>query len=124
MEKEKAGMEKRRFHRVSIVTKSVLTHKDNAFQGRLENISASGALLSLRDSALVLIRPGDRCDFAVYPGEEDIPLRFEAEVVHSGFSVVGVKFLAMDAETRVRLCLLMEGVPSQRKGLDQEEGSL
>ncbi len=101
---------KRRFHRVRFVTKSVLKHNNCTYPVRLENISLNGALFSLNESAIVLIQPGDKCTLAVYPGEEEAPLQFVAEVIHAGFSVAGVQFFAMDAETETRLCTLIERV--------------
>ena len=89
--KEKAMTGKRRFRRVKCATNIVLNAEIGAYQGRLENISPDGALVMLQGSVIALVKQGDKCTLAVYPEKEEAPLQFMAEVVHSGFSMAGVK---------------------------------
>lgn len=115
--------EKRRFQRVRLVTKSVLKHNNCTYPGRLENISTNGALITLLESAIALIQPGDKCVLMVYPEAEKAPVQFVAEVVHAGFSVAGVKFLAMDADMKVRLGSLVERVTAIDGKMQERTGS-
>lgn len=112
---------KRRFRRVKCATKIVLNSEIGAYQGRLENISPDGALVMLQGSAISLVKQGDKCTLAVYPGKEEAPLQFMAEVVHSGFSMAGVKFIAMDADTKERLCMLIDRVTSKPEKCGKEQ---
>ncbi|KAF0218364.1 MAG: type IV pilus assembly protein [Geobacteraceae bacterium] len=113
---------KRRFHRVKCATEIVLKSDTGAYQGRLENISPDGALVMLQGSAIALVKTGDKCTLAVYPGNGEVPLQFMAEVVHSGFSMAGIKFLAMDADTKNRLRMLMDRVTSEPEKCGKKPG--
>ena len=84
----------------------------------LENLSLNGALVSFEGSAMV--RPGNRGTFTVDVDGTDVPLMFEVEVMHSGFSLVGLKFVDMDAATKVRLPELMERLTSEPDKLREE----
>jgi PilZ domain len=87
-------------------------------EGRLENLSLNGALVSFKGS--ILVRPGNRGTFTLYVDGIDVPIMFEVEVMHSGFSMVGVKFLDMDAAMKVRLAELMERLTSEPDKLREE----
>ena len=103
-------IEKRRFHRVRYVSECVLTCHDASHEGRLENLSLNGALASFNGS--ILVRPANTGTLDVYVDSQAEPLRFEVEVVHGGFSMVGVKFLDMDSGTKVRLQELLRRLTS------------
>jgi hypothetical protein len=109
---------KRRFHRIGLASKCSLAGNEATHEGRLENLSLNGALVSFKGS--ILVRPGNRGTFSFHVDGHAVPLRFEVEVVHSGFSMVGVKFLDMDAETKVRLAELMERLISEPDKLREE----
>ena len=111
-------VEKRRFHRVGLAAKSVLTLNDTPKEGVLENISLNGALVRFKGS--VLVAPGTRCVLAVYLDGEDAPLLFIVEVVHCGFAMVGVKFTDMDAGTKGRLQRLMKMITPEPEKLRKE----
>src|SRR5689334_16456536 len=115
---EKRMIEKRRFHRISLASKCALACNDAIHEGYLENLSLNGALVSFKGSTMV--RPGNRGTFTLYVDWHAVPFLFEVEVVHSGFSLVGLKFLDMDAGTKVRLPELMERLTSEPEKLREE----
>src|SRR6266568_1335256 len=104
-------IEKRRFHRIGLASKCSLACNNALHEGRLENLSLNGALVSFEASTMV--RPGNRGTFTVAVDGTDVPLMFEVEVMHSGFSLVGLKFLDMDAATKVRLPELKDRLTSE-----------
>jgi hypothetical protein len=111
-------IEKRRFHRIRLASICSLACNDATHEGRLENLSLNGALVSFKGS--ILVRPGNQGTFSLHVDGHAVPLVFEVEVVHSGFSMVGVKFLDMDAATKVRLAELMEKLTSEPEKLREE----
>lgn len=111
-------IEKRRFHRVRFTAKSVLKHHDLAYQGQLENISLNGALVSFSNG--IIVPQGDKCILTVWLKGEEIPLRFFVEVIHSSFTMVGVRLFSVDADTRVRLHNLMERITPEPEKLEKE----
>ncbi len=100
-------VEKRRFRRVRFMARCQLRHKQQTFAGQLENISSSGVLVSLQGSSQAAIRPGEKCSLAITATEGELPLQFIAEVIHASFSLVGMKFIAMDAVGRESLQTLL-----------------
>ncbi|HTG82471.1 MAG TPA: PilZ domain-containing protein [Geobacteraceae bacterium] len=99
-------VEKRRLQRVRYVSKSVLFCNDARHEGRLENLSPSGALASFEGT--ILARPGNTGVLDLHVDGHNGPLRFEVEVAHSGFSMVGMKFIGMDPGMKERLQELVE----------------
>ena len=99
-------IEKRRFHRIGLASKCSLACNNAIYEGRLENLSLSGALASFTGS--ILVRPGHTGTLDIHMDGHAVPLRFEMEVAHSGFSIVGMKFIDMDTGTRERLRELVE----------------
>ena len=82
--------EKRRFRRVRYSAKCSLTHNNITYLGQLENISSNGALISFNDG--IIIPKDDRCNLSIYIEEQAAPLRMEIEVIHSNFTMLGVRF--------------------------------
>ncbi|HYS43990.1 MAG TPA: PilZ domain-containing protein [Geobacteraceae bacterium] len=111
-------VEKRRFHRIRLASKCSLDCNNAIHEGRLENLSLNGALVSFKGS--ILVRPGNRGTFSFHVDGDAVPLRFEVEVVHSGFSMVGVKFIDLDAGTKARLAELMERLTAEPEKLREE----
>jgi hypothetical protein len=110
--------EKRRFHRIRFTVKSELTHNDINYLGRMENISLSGALISFSDG--VVIPCDEECILIIHLENEDTPLRLKVMVIHSNFTMIGVKFTHSDVETRLRLRRLMESLHEEPDMLNRE----
>jgi len=110
--------EKRRFHRIRFMVKSELTHNDIDYLGRLENISLNGALISFSDGVVVPL--GEECILTVHLEDEDTPLRLGVEVIHSNFTMIGIKFTATNVETRLRLRKLLERLTTEPDKLSRE----
>ncbi len=111
-------IEKRRFHRVRFTANSVLAHDGITYRGQLENISLSGALVSFSDG--IIVPQGDECILTVYLEDEGTPLRFMVEVMHSSYTMAGIKFVSFDADTKVRLYKLMERMTTEPGKLRDE----
>ena len=91
-------MQQRWFHRVLFTAKSVVTFDDVIFKGQLENISLNGAMISFEKD--ITVNRGDKCFLTIYPEGDSQPIRIIAEVVRFLRNMVGIKFVAIDAETQ------------------------
>lgn len=111
-------LEKRLFHRVRFTAASELTHNDITYKGQLENISLNGALLSFSDG--VIIPQDEECILMVRLEGENEPLRLLVKVIYSNFTMIGIKFASVDAETRERLYMLMARLSNEPEKLTQE----
>ncbi len=111
-------IEKRRFHRVRFMAKSELNHNGIVYKGQLENLSLNGALVSFNDG--IIVPQGEECTLTVYLEGEHSNLRFEVEVIHSSFTMVGMKFVPSDADTKARLYKLMGKVTAEPDKLRDE----
>jgi len=109
---------KRRFHRIRFTVKSELTHNNINYLGRLENISLNGALISFSDG--VVVPRDEECILSVHLDDEDTPLRLGVEVIHSNFTMIGVKFTVTNVETRLRLRNLLERLTPEPDKLSRE----
>lgn len=85
---------KRRFPRVRFRAKCSLTHNNIIYKGQLENISVNGALVSFSDG--IVIPNNERCNLIIYLEGEVPPLRLEIEVIHSNFTMMGIRFATED----------------------------
>jgi len=92
--------DKRRYPRVSCKVCGLLEHEDTCFNCRLENISLSGALVSLTDSSSGLIRLGDPFFLKIGSDGDEEPFVIPTRVAHIGFSLLGLAFLELDGEVR------------------------
>ena len=111
-------MQQRLFHRVLFTAKSVVTVADVIFKGHIENISLNGAMISFKKD--ISVKRGDKCFLAIYPEGEDEPIRIIAEVVHTSGNMVGMKFIAIDADTQFRLYDLVEKATTEPERLLSE----
>ena len=102
--------EKRRFKRVRVSASCSLTYNNITYLGRLENISLNGALISFNDG--IVIPKDERCNLKVYLEETDTPLRTEIEVIHSNFTMLGVRFDKNDRVAEEALANLLERLTS------------
>jgi hypothetical protein len=97
---QRAGVmnEKRQFQRVRFRAKCSLSHNNITYLGQLENISVNGALISFNDG--IIIPNNDRCMLKIYLDGKDSSLRIEIEVIHSDFTMVGIRFIAVDDDVK------------------------
>ena len=110
--------EKRRFHRVRFTAACELTHNDISYKGQLENISLNGALVSFNDG--LIVPQDDECILMVYLEGENSPLRLGVRVIYSNFTMIGVKFVLMDAGCRERLNNLVASLSGEPEKLSDE----
>jgi hypothetical protein len=104
-------MQSRRFHRVTFNTACVVTHHDIAYSGCVENLSLRGALIS--SDQCIMIPDGESCRLAIpVPGSQD-DIVVTAEVVHSFFSMIGVKFVEFVGDSESHLYGLMQRISQQ-----------
>lgn len=98
--------QRRRFHRILLTSKSSLIRGDNRHEGRLENASLNGALISF--SERIPVREGERCTLVIYPDEGGAPLELTVDIIHTHFTMVGVQFVEVEEEARQRLYRIIE----------------
>jgi hypothetical protein len=110
--------EQRQFNRVRFKAKCSLSHNNINYLGQMENISLNGALISFSDG--VVIPRNESCNLTVYLEEENSPLRLLIEVIHSNFTMIGIKFASKDAENQERLHNLLERLTSGQEKLVKE----
>lgn len=110
-------MSQRRFHRVTFSAPGDLVHYDMTYRVRLVNLSLRGALISANEYIIVPL--GETCTLSISLEEGKAPLIVTVEVVHCFISMVGVKFVAFDADGEERLFELLQGItdkPDKLKG--------
>jgi hypothetical protein len=116
-------MQQRRFHRVTFSAPSDLTHQEMTYQGRVENVSLKGALISADEC--IMIPLGERCQLSIFAREGEPPIVLTAQVVHSFFSMIGVRFVSFAEGDENRMFELMERITSEPETLrDEWEGIL
>jgi PilZ domain len=115
-------MQQRWFHRVLFTAKSVVTFDDVIFKGQVENISLNGALISFEKD--ITVNCGDKCFLTIYPEGENQPIRIIAEVVRFLRNMVGIKFVAIDAETQLCLYELVKRVTTEPDKMDADRERL
>lgn len=115
-------MQQRCFHRVLFTAKGVVAFNDEIFKGHIENISLNGALISLETD--ITVNHGDKCFMTIYPDGESQPIRIIAEVVRFLRNTVGVKFIAIDDETRSCLFELVNRITTEPKNMAAENEKL
>lgn len=115
-------MQQRWFHRVLFTAKSVVTLDDVIFKGHVENISLNGALISFEKD--VSVNRGDKCFLTIYPEGESQPIRIIAEVVRFLRNMIGIKFVAIDAETQFCLYDLVKRVTTEPENMNAESAKL
>jgi len=99
-------MTHRRYHRIKFTARGDLHHQGISYQVRLENISQGGALISSDECIMIL--PGDDCVLSIQLEEEQELLVATVQVVHSFFSMVGVRFVAFEKDAEQRLVELLK----------------
>jgi PilZ domain len=94
-------IEKRKFHRVQLSSRTILSQQEGIHHGQLMNISMNGALVRLEFGTY--IPKGNEYDLTIYIEGEDFPLQFKAKVVSTTFAMAGVKFVSYADDTETRL---------------------
>lgn len=115
-------MQQRGFHRVLLTAKSVVTFDDVIFKGQVENISLNGALISFEKD--IDVNRGEKCFLTIYPENADTPIRIIAEVVRVLRNMVGIKFVAIDAETQACLFELVQKVTTEPENFTVESNRI
>ena len=111
-------MEKRKFPRVRLSANSTLSNEDAVYQGYLENISLSGALIRFGQSVDAPL--SGEYSLTVYIEDEDVPLRIIVEVVCATYTLTGIKFLFFEADVEGRLQQLVRKITSEQLRLRRE----
>jgi len=111
-------MQQRLFRRVLFTAKSVATVDDVIFKGQIENISLNGALISFEKD--ISVNRGDKCFLTIYPESDSKPIRIIAEVVRFLRNMVGIKFVAIDAESKSCLCELVKRLTTEHENMNAE----
>jgi PilZ domain len=106
MTEDRVMIDKRQFHRVQLLSKTILSNNDSTYQGHLENISMTGALIRL-DHGIVMPLGREYVLTVIIDGE-DAPLQLNVEIVHVSFTMAGIKFVSFKADTGTRLAKLIE----------------
>lgn len=104
-------IEKRKFHRVPLSTRTILSQREAIHHGQLQNISMGGALIRLEHGTFV--PQWSEYDLTVYIEDENFPLQFNAEIVSVNFAMAAVKFLSYEDDTETRLAQLLHRLSLQ-----------
>lgn len=107
-------MPQRRSRRTFLSAKTLLIHQEVPYQGQLENASLHGALASFADRIPVGV--GDPCVLLIDTDDGETPLRLSSEIIHTCFTMVGVQFVVLDDETRLRLSRIVEAERDESLG--------
>lgn len=111
-------MNQRRFHRVQSRAPGELSHLGMNYKCRLENVSLRGALISADEC--IMIPVGDCCTLLLTLEPEAAPVAITACIVHSFFSMVGVKFVAFSGDSEERLLKFLQESTTEPEKLKQE----
>ena len=101
--------ENRSSQRITVVAKGELRYKNQRLRCRLENISLSGALVTLEDVVRDPIPPKADCVLVLRNGDDSMPVDVAARVVHYGFGLVGLSFCHQDAAAGAMLSAIVDG---------------
>jgi len=104
-------IDKRQFHRVQLLPKTILSTNDSTYTGHLENISMTGALIRLDHGNS--LTEGREYGLTVIIAGEDAPLQLTVEIVYVSFALAGIKFVSFKADSGARLAKLIEKVSSE-----------
>lgn len=111
--------EQRQFARVRFKAKCSLSHNNITYLGQMENISLNGALISFNDG--VVIPRNESCNLTIYLEEENSQLHLLIEVIHSNFTMIGIKFASKDAGNQEHLHKLIERLITGQEKFVQEQ---
>jgi len=104
-------IDKRHFQRVHLSSKIILSNNDSIYQGQLENISMSGALIRFGHDTF--LSKCSKYDLTVTIEGEDAPLQLAVEIVFVTFAMAGIKFVSFKTDSGIRLAKLIERFSSE-----------
>jgi len=116
--------ENRQHGRVSYIAVGTLKYRNATFDCRLENISMSGALVSIRNTTATDFRPGNICLLNLYDELECRQISIEVLVAHHAFAYAGLRFLSLDVDTQVSLEAIMERAHAGIDGCTPHKSSI
>jgi len=111
--------EMRSSQRIVFVANGILQCRHQHFPCHVENISRNGALVGVEDAACGLARQEGRCVLSLPQGLSAPAVELPAQVVHSGFGLVGLRFIELDAAQEKNLTEIIgkaahEEAPAER----------
>ena len=112
-------IDKRQFHRVQLLSNTILSNNDSTYQGHLENISMTGALIRLYHG--IVVPQGSEYVLTVIIDGEDAPLQLNVEIMHVSFTLVGIKIVSFKTDTGTRLAKLIERFSSEPDVVSAEQ---
>jgi hypothetical protein len=82
--------------RIVCEAKCILSFEGLDFQGVIENLSLSGALIKLDNNIPNNIRPGDNCDLMLCSNPDLYPVKYTSKVIRVDSAIIGVQFLELN----------------------------
>lgn len=82
--------------RIVCEAKCILNFDGFDFQGVIENISLSGALIKLNDKITNSIQPGDTCDMIFRSNPDLYPVKYTCKVIRLDSAIIGIEFLELN----------------------------
>lgn len=82
--------------RIVCEAKCILNFDGFDFQGVIENISLSGALIKLNDKITNSIQPGDTCDMIFCNNPDLYPVKYTCKVIRLDSAIIGIEFLELN----------------------------
>ena len=116
--------EKRSLRRIVFVANAILECRHQRFPCHVENISRNGALVGVEDAACELARREERCGLSLPQGLNASTLDLSAQVVHSGFGLVGLRFVELDAAQEKNLTEIVEKAAHEVRLAEREPSRL
>lgn len=74
----------------------VLNFERVNYQGVVENLSLTGALIKMRDTIPEGMKPGDNCGLMLCSNQTSCPVKYTCKVVRLDSALVAVKFLELN----------------------------
>jgi c-di-GMP-binding flagellar brake protein YcgR len=82
--------------RIVCEAKCILSFDGFDFQGVIENLSLSGALIKLNNNLPNTIHPGDNCDLMFNSDPDLYPVKYTSKVVRVDSEIIGIQFLELN----------------------------
>lgn len=102
-------LENRRDKRVNHLSTCWLQHRDSRYYCRVENISKSGALVSLKKPAVEPVGSGDECTITFcLEGENVNNMEFNARIIRYGSGMAAVEFVEAESKSQKELEIIID----------------
>ena len=115
--------EKRSSQRIVFVANGVLECRHQRFPCHVENISRNGALVGAEDAACELARQ-EGCALLLPKTLGAPAVELPAQVVHSGFGLVGLRFVELDSVQEKGLDAIVEKAAHEETSAERNSTSL